>query len=78
MWNYAGNGDQRWQRLSRVEEGVRHLQLHPPPLVFNSGLMGPPATWRVFPRQALAIDFARTQGQGLMVFAFEGECFVST
>ncbi|KAK4307002.1 hypothetical protein Pmani_021211 [Petrolisthes manimaculis] len=69
----AGGGDQRWQRLNHVEEGVRHMELHPPPRVFHSRLLGPSATWRVFPRQAQALEYAQTQGHGLMVFAFEGE-----
>lgn len=64
-------------RLVQMAKGAEYLSQHPQPSDFRPGILGPPATWKVFTRQAEAIKFSQVMGEGLMVFSFEGDAIGS-
>ena len=61
------------ERLAQVCRGAEYINHHPLPSEYRPGILGPPATWKVFKRQAEAIKLAQVMGEGLMVFSFEGD-----
>ncbi|XP_063843003.1 DNA-directed primase/polymerase protein-like [Scylla paramamosain] len=73
FYRRKSNSKPMQERLTRVAKGVEHIGHHPLPSEYRPGILGPPATWKIFRRQAEAIRFARVMGEGLMVFSFEGD-----
>lgn len=61
------------ERLVQVARGAEYLDQHRLPTEYRPGILGPPATWKVFKKQAEAIRFSQVMGEGLMVFSFEGD-----
>lgn len=70
---FYGRAQSQDQVLLRVAKTRKHLRQRPLIRDYRPGILGPPATWKTFRRQADAIKFAQVQGNGLMVFSFEGE-----
>ncbi|ROT64075.1 putative DNA-directed primase/polymerase protein-like [Penaeus vannamei] len=70
---FYGKGQSRDRVLLRIAKTRKHLKQRPLVSEYRPGILGPPATWKTFRRQADAIKFAQVQGNGLMVFSFEGE-----
>ncbi|KAK8727815.1 hypothetical protein OTU49_009470 [Cherax quadricarinatus] len=60
-------------QIFHVAKATKHMEQRPLPCEYYPGILGPPTTWKIFPRQAEAIRFAQVQGEGLMVFSFEGD-----
>lgn len=70
---FYGKGQSRDRVLLRIAKTRKHLKQRPLVSEYRPGILGPPTTWKTFRRQADAIKFAQVQGNGLMVFSFEGE-----
>lgn len=70
---FYGRARQTQDRLLYVARAVKHMEQSPLPCEYNPGILGPPTTWKTFSRQSEAIKFAQMQGEGLMVFSFEGD-----
>ncbi|XP_068243552.1 DNA-directed primase/polymerase protein-like [Palaemon carinicauda] len=58
-------------KITRIENKMKEIEERRLPSVYNPGVLGPPAIWKTFPRQAEAMKYSQLQGQGLMVFSFE-------
>lgn len=65
------------ERLAQITKGAEYISQHPLPSEYRPGILGPPATWKVFTRQVEAIKYSQVMGEGLMVFAFEGDAIGS-
>lgn len=70
---FYGRAQSQDQVQLRIAKTRKHLKQRPLVSEYRPGILGPPATWKTFRRQADAIKFAQVQGNGLMVFSFEGE-----
>lgn len=65
------------EKLIQLSRCAEYINQHPLPSEYRPGILGPPAAWKVFTRQAEAIKFSQIMGEGLMVFSFEGDAIGS-
>ncbi|KAM4707444.1 DNA-directed primase/polymerase protein [Discoglossus pictus] len=67
--------NRKWkERVKKLEELASQYERHPLTLAYKPKLAKPwqpPSVWRLFPRQALAFDFAKTRKEDVHVFALE-------
>ncbi|XP_029005159.1 DNA-directed primase/polymerase protein isoform X2 [Betta splendens] len=64
----------KWEeRLKRVEQRAQSFQLCPLTTRYKPRLCQPSSTWKLFPRQSLAIGFAQSCKEAAHVFALEKE-----
>ncbi|XP_053559849.1 DNA-directed primase/polymerase protein [Bombina bombina] len=65
----------KWvEKIKKVEELASQYERHPLCMAYKPKLAKPwqpPSVWRLFPRQALAFNFAKTQKADVHVFALE-------
>ncbi|KAI9552739.1 hypothetical protein GHT06_020619 [Daphnia sinensis] len=55
----------------KLERGVAEAKKKPLPPRLTSSLQGHPADWKIFHKQAEALEYAKQRGSGLMTFSFE-------
>ncbi|MEE6460837.1 hypothetical protein FKM82_001118 [Ascaphus truei] len=65
----------KWtERVREVEELASQYEKHPFSLVYRPKLAKPyqpPSVWRLYPRQTLAFNFAKTCKEDVHIFALE-------
>ncbi|XP_045035655.1 DNA-directed primase/polymerase protein isoform X2 [Daphnia magna] len=55
----------------KLERGVSEAKKKPLPPRLTSSLQGHPPDWKIFHKQAEALEYAKQRGSGLMTFSFE-------
>ncbi len=69
---YSNKKSKRLLELEvKLEQGVSESKKGPLPPLLTSSLLGHPTDWKIFHKQAEALNYVKQRGLGLMTFAFE-------